>query len=176
MANLAPDAVWSVIRNINGDVSNIQEVASPLIVSNLTVSLLISGPAMTGPTGQTGAQGVTGLTGAQGLQGATGPIGTAGQRGSKFQGVFSVSGSLPAINGTTVLQNDYAFVGASAEIWLAGISAWSDTGLAQVGPPLPHASTHAAGSSDAVTLVKSQISDFPLTMTPAAHASTHASG
>jgi hypothetical protein len=44
-----------------------------------------------------------------------------------FVGKFSTSSALPSI--TTVQTNAYAFVGSNLELWIAGSSSWTDTGI-----------------------------------------------
>jgi Collagen triple helix repeat (20 copies) len=98
-----------------------------------------------GATGATGPAGAAGAPGAAGAAGTAGAAGAAGVRGSKFQGTFSSSSALPTINGTTVLQSDFAYVGSNLEVWIAGASTWSDTGVFAQGATGPTGTTGAAG-------------------------------
>ena len=52
----------------------------------------------------------------------------------------------------------------------------SDTRLTDARTPVAHASTHAHGGSDPVTITYSDLASIPSTFTPSAHASTHAHG
>ena len=59
---------------------------------------------------------------------------------------------------------------------LAGKVGTSDPRLSDARTPLVHASTHAHGGSDPVTITYSDLASIPSTFTPSAHASTHAHG
>lgn len=64
------------------------------------------------------------IKGTDGSPGSPGMAGGTGIRGSLFLGTYATTGALPAVNGTTVLNNDFAYVSGTGELWQAGAS-WS---------------------------------------------------
>jgi hypothetical protein len=140
-----------------------------------------------GPTGATGAQGPKGDTGAQGQQGIQGPQGIQGETGAQgAQGIQGQSGADGQSAYTSACNGGYtgtetAFNTALADVPnkaakkvpaatgnLATLDAVGNLGDSGKKPSDFAASTH--------THTKSQITDFPSAMAPAAHAATHKTG
>lgn len=158
-----------------------------VVIKELVAEIDIASVGVTGPqgpagaTGATGPQGATGVTGPQGPTGATGAKGDTGDTGPQGpSGVIAVTSpitnsgtstsaniginqSLIAIANTqvsglgTASTKDIPVTGnASATQVVYG----SDTRLSDARTPSIHASTHASGGSDPVTLAQSQITNL----------------
>jgi len=140
------------------------------------------GPA--GAQGPIGPQGDTGAQGPQGVQGIQGPQGTTGAQGSQgIQGSAGADGKSAYASATSA---GYTGTETAFNASLAGIDNKADKKVPTAAGNL--ATLDSAGNlgdsgkkpgdlaAASHTHTKSQITDFPTSMTPTAHKSTHATG
>lgn len=106
-------------------------------------------PGPQGDPGQTGLQGPPGQAGPTGADGPTGPQGPAGPQGPqgigiRVLGAVAAPAALPASGNAN---GDVYFVTSNGHLYVWGMGAWNDMGLAAgpIGPPGPTGATGPTG-------------------------------
>jgi hypothetical protein len=108
----------------------------------------------TGPTGATGATGAAGAAGATGATGPTGPTGATGATGATGPaGVVSATAPATYNSGTQT-------IGVTLGTGATDAAAGNDSRFTNARTPTAHASSHASGGSDAITVAESQVTNL----------------
>ena len=155
----------------------VQPITPSLVVQPVVPTITVSG---VGPQGAKGDTGSTGATGAKGDTGAGVPIGgTTGQVLAKTSGadyatgwvnqtggggsgtVTSITASSPLTGGTITTSGSIGIDQTALAITPSQVTGTAvittDSRLSDARTPTAHASTHASGGSDAITIAESQV-------------------
>jgi hypothetical protein len=110
-----------------------------IIVTPITQAVTVSSSGPQGATGATGAKGDTGATGSSGVVSVTAPVTNSGTSTAAILGLDQTALAITPsqVSGTAVIT--------------------TDSRLSDARTPTTHASSHASGGSDAVTLAQSQV-------------------